>query len=117
MRARQHHLQLELVELAAELGRALGDLGVEAAVVPGLLRQLDEDAEVGGLAAQLVDARDRAREVGPLTDQVLGSAVVVPEGRRGHLGVELLEARFLAGQVKDAPGARPPAASARRPRA
>src|SRR5205823_10434749 len=97
----------ELVELAAELRRALGDLRVEAAVVAALLRQLEEDAEVGGLAGELVDAGHGTGQIRPLADQLLGAAVVVPEGRRGHLGVELLQARFLAGEVKDAPGARP----------
>ncbi len=98
VRARQHDLELELVQLAAQAAGALGDLGVEAAVVAGLLGQLEQDGEVVGLGGQLADPADGARQLGALADQLLGAAVVLPEGRRAHLGVERGQPLLLAGR-------------------
>src|SRR3989442_9610610 len=60
VRTREHDLELELVELLPEPGYAVGDLGVQAAVV-GLLGQLEHDPEVLGLAAELAEPRDNRR--------------------------------------------------------
>ena len=80
VRARQHDLELELFQLATQAGHAVGDLGIEAAVVAGFLGELQQDTEVGGLGGQLVDPAHGARQVGALANQLLGAAVVVPEG-------------------------------------
>jgi hypothetical protein len=60
VRAGQHHLQLELVQLAAQPLDPLADLGVEAAVVARLLGQLEQDAQIGSLGGELADAGDGA---------------------------------------------------------
>src|SRR5207244_9364427 len=58
-----------------------------------------------GLLAELAYTRDHALQLGALADQLLGAAVVLPEARRSHLGVELAEALFLLRDVKDASAA------------
>ena len=113
VRARQHDLELELVQLAPEPRQALGDVGVEAAVVARFLGQLEQDVQIGDLGGELADAGEGARELGALADQVLRAAVVLPEGRRRHLGVERGHPLLLGRQVKDASGARRAARSAR----
>ena len=105
VRPRQHDLQLELVEVLRQAGDAVGDLGVDASVV-GLLGELEEHREVVGIRGQFFEARDGARELGPLADDLLSPPVVLPEGRLGHLGVEGGEALFLGRDVKDDLGAR-----------
>jgi hypothetical protein len=105
VRAGEHHLQLELVELAPECQHAVADLGVERSVA-GLGGELEQDLEILGLGGELLDAGDGTREIGPLADQLLGAPVVVPERRRAHLGVERGQAGLLARDVKDAPEAR-----------
>src|SRR2546425_5298088 len=94
VRTREHDLELELVELALQLADALADLGVHT-VVTGLGGQLEEDGKVGGLATELTHARYHPRQLRALADQLLGAAVVVPESRRRHLGVERRQARLL----------------------
>jgi hypothetical protein len=113
VRARQHDLELELVELAAQPSDTLGDLGVEAAVVARLRRQLQQDPEILGGAGELGHAGHAPGQLRPLAEDLLGAPVVLPERRRRHLDVEGGQALLLARDVKDAPGARRPVAPAR----
>jgi len=69
--------------------------------------QLEHDAEILGLAGQLLGAGDESGEVGALPDQLLSAAVILPEARRAYLGLERGEACLLGRDVKDASGARP----------
>jgi len=103
--AGHHDLQLELVEIFTEARDLGGDLGVEAPVVR-LGRKLEEHGEVLGAGDQLLQPTDVPAELRALPDEVLGAAVVLPEGGRRHLGVEGGEPLLLRRNVKDAPGAR-----------
>src|SRR5437899_1579646 len=67
------------------------------------------EASNGGLRGagdQLVQPTDVPPELRALPDEVLGAAVVLPEGGRRHLGVEGGKPLLLRRNVKDAPGAR-----------
>jgi hypothetical protein len=67
VRAGEHHLELELVELARQPGHPLGQFAVERAVA-GLGGQLEEDVQIVTLAAELPDPRDQPVELGPLAE-------------------------------------------------
>src|SRR5439155_1534136 len=103
--ARHHDLQLELVEVSAEAGDLGGDLGIEAPVVR-LGRELKEHGEVLGAGDELLQPADAPAELGALPNELLGAAVVLPEGGRRHPGVERGEPLLFRRNVKDAPGAR-----------
>ena len=93
VRAGEHDLELELFELATQAGHAVGDLGDRGC----RRRRLPGRAPAGhrgrrpGVASSPTRAHG-AGQVGALANQLLGAAVVVPEGGRGHLGVERGEA-------------------------
>jgi len=106
VRSRQHQLQLELVDRRAEAGHAVDDVLVEAVILV-LGRQLEHHTEVLGLTGQLLGPGDEARDFCPLADQLLSAAVVFPERRSAHLGVERSQTGFLGRDVKDASGALP----------
>jgi hypothetical protein len=67
-----------------------------------------EHREIFGLPAELLQAGDEARKLGPLADDLLRTAVVLPEGRLGHVAVERGEPLLLGRDVKDGLGARSP---------
>jgi len=100
--AREHDLELELLEVLSEARDPVGDLGVEAAV-GRLVGQLEGDPEVFGLLGELRYPRDDTGELGPLANDFLGAAVVLPERRLGRLGVERGDPLLLRRDVKDAP--------------
>ena len=116
VRAREHDLELVLVELPSQARDAVCDLGVEGSIVR-LGRELQQHAEILCLAGQLREARHRAREIGTLADQLLGATIVLPEARRAHLHVQRGEPLLFGRDVKDAPEARRYAGRARQLRA
>ena len=103
---RQHQLELELIQRRAQAPHAFDDVLVEA-VIFVLGGQFEHHAEVFRLARQFLGAGDDSGEIGSLADQLLSAAIVLPEARRAHLGLESGEACFLGRDVKDASGARP----------
>jgi hypothetical protein len=105
--ARQHPLELELVErlldrrgLPFRLARGVG--------VSRLLGEVEQDLGVGERADLRVIGRDLVLELLLLLEDALRLLRVVPEGRARRQRVELLDLQALAIDVKDAPGARRP---------
>src|SRR5204862_897921 len=84
------------------------DLRAEA-LVARLDGHLPQELRLRRLAGEVVEGAYRARELRSLLDETLSLAAVLPEGGRGHLGVDRGQARLLAGEVKDGPGGRPAA--------
>ncbi len=103
--------QLEGLELLPDALQAFLDLRGHA-LVAGLGGHLPEQPGVLGASRDLLEGAEGLGEVRALLHEGLRLAAVLPEGRGGHLGVDLVEPALLGGDVKDAPGGRPDACPA-----
>jgi hypothetical protein len=101
--AAQHLTHLERADTLVD-GVGLRDRLGERVGVP-LDRELEEDARVVELTALALPALQGRRQLRALALDLLCPLVVVPELGTADLLVELPQARFGAGDVKDAPGA------------
>jgi hypothetical protein len=103
--ARQHPLELELVERL--LDRRRGGLGLARAVgVAGLLGEVEQDLGVGERADLGVVRADLVLELLLVLEDLLRLRRLVPEAGLGGERLELLDLQTFAIDVKDAPGAR-----------
>jgi hypothetical protein len=106
VRAAEHALELELLDLGAHGVHVARDLGHRGFVLLGF-GQLQQIGRIGKPAIEPLELPDDAVELGTLAPQRLGTRRVFPDFGVFQRLLDLGQAFLLAIAVKDTPGARP----------